>query len=166
MTVRALLPLVFVALAALGCVPTVELKSAALRGPQPAGVQFDAMLAVHNPNTFDIEVRAVRANVRIENVRGYVPVYTEPRVWIPAGRTMIVAVPVTIPWAMVPQIAAATVTQTKVPFNVIGNADVTATRAFRIERDMYEFDEEGELPRAMFLQVGGGGPFTLGWGNR
>lgn len=167
MPARTLIALLFIALTAFGCVPTVQLKSAALRGPQPAGVRFDALLAVNNPNAFDVEVRAVRANARIENVRGYVPIFVEPRQWIQAGRTMVISVPITIPWTMVPQILAATVTQSKVTYHVIGNADVTATRAFRIEQDMYEFDEEGELPRSMFVTIGGaGGPFTIGIGNR
>lgn len=153
----SLFALILVALTALGCVPAVQLKSAQLKGPTPTGVRFDCLMAVENPNTFDLEVRAVRANVRIENVRGYVPVYTEPRTWIPAGRTVIVAVPITIPYAMVPSILAATVRDPKVTYTVIGNADVTATRAFRIEQDMYQFDEEGTLPRSLFLNAGSGG---------
>jgi hypothetical protein len=150
---RTLLALIFVALTALGCVPAVQLKSAQLKGPTTTGVRFDCLMAVENPNAFDVEVRAVRANVRIENVRGYVPVYAEPRTWVPAGRTVIIAVPVTIPYAMVPSILSATVRDPKVTYNVIGNADVTATRAFRIEQDMYQFDEEGTLPRSLFLNV-------------
>lgn len=168
MRLATLFALLLFALAAMGCVPTVQLKSATLRGPSPTGVRFDAVLSVENPNTFDVEITAVRANVRMENVRGYVPVYFEPRVWVPAGRKVLIPVPVTVPWAMVPQIVAATVSQPSVPFTVIGNADVVATRSLRINRNMYEFEEDGELPRSLFLQVGGsGGIFpTLGIGNR
>ncbi|NUP04564.1 MAG: LEA type 2 family protein [Polyangiaceae bacterium] len=166
MAPRTLLALLFVALTAIGCVPEVQLKSAALRGATPTGVRFDAMLAIHNPNTFDVEVREVRANVRMENVRGYLPVQVSPQVWIPSNSTRVVAVPITVPWAMAPQILAATVTQPKVAYNVIGTADITATSGMKLRIDMYEFDEEGELPRSMFVQIGGGGPFTIGLGNR
>jgi len=48
----------------------------------------------------------------------------------------------------------------------MGNADVTATNAFRIERDAYRFDEEGQLPRNIFIQQQAGiWPFTIGMGK-
>lgn len=157
--------MLLITLAFLGCVPTVSLKSAQLRGPTPQGVRFDAMIAVENPNTFDVEIRAVRANVRMANVRGYLPVFVEPKIWIQAGRTAYVAVPIIVPWGMIPQIVAQTVTQPKVAYTVVGRADVIASRAFRIDQSNYEFDEEGELPRSFFVSVGRGpGPFGLGLG--
>lgn len=163
---HTLLAWIVLALSLVGCVPTVQLKSALLRGPVPTGVRFDAMLSIDNPNTFDIQVRTVRANVRMENVRGYIPVYFEPQMWIPANRKVMVALPVTVPWTMVPQILSASVSRPKVSYQVIGNADVTASRAFRIDRSAYEFDEDGELPRSMFLQIGGNqGPFVFGVGQ-
>ncbi len=164
MTSRSVL-LLATLLALVGCEPAVQLKSATLRGAGPTGLAFDAMLSIDNPNVFDVQVRAVRANVKVEDVRGYVPVYATPNTWIPAGRKMIVAVPVVIPWGMVPQIVAATVSQAKVEYTVTGNADITATRAFAIDRDMYEFDQDGEIPRGFFLNVGMGG-INLGLGGR
>ena len=51
-----------------------------------------------------------------------------------------------------------------VEFTVKGRADVTATRALQIDRDMYEFEEDGEIPRAFLLQVGQGG-LSIGVGR-
>jgi hypothetical protein len=146
------------------CQPAVTLRSATLRGATPTGVAFDAVMAVENPNLFDIEVRAIRANAKLEGVRGVVPVYVEPHTWIPAGRTVLIPVPIILPWQMIAPVIAATVGNSKVTYYVSGTADVTATRAFAIDRDEYEFDEEGELPRGFLMKVGVGG-FQIGIGQ-
>jgi hypothetical protein len=147
-----------------GCQPAVTLHSALLRGPTPSGVAFEAVMAVENPNLFDVEVRAIRANAKLEGVRGVVPVYVEPHTWIPAGRTVFINVPITLPWQMIAPVIAATVGNSKVTYYVSGSADVTATRAFAIDRDEYKFDEEGELPRGFLMKVGVGG-FQIGIGQ-
>lgn len=147
-----------------GCQPAVTLHSATLRGATPTGVSFDAVMAVENPNLFDIKVRAIRANAKLDGVRGVVPVYVEPHTWIPAKRTILIPVPITLPWQMIPPVIAATVGNSKVTYHVSGTADVTATQAFAIDRDEYEFDEEGELPRGFLMKVGVGG-FQIGVGR-
>lgn len=162
--VLSLLLSAFVLVFAVSCVPAVQLRSATLKGAGPTGVSFDAVMAVENPNVFDVEVKAVRANARLEGVKGNIPVSITPNVWIPAGRTVLIPVPITLPWQMIPPVLAATVGDAKVTYYVIGTADVVATRMFAIDRDMYEFDEEGELPRGFLLKVGTGG-FSIGIGQ-
>ncbi len=164
MPFRSVFLLVAFALALMGCEPAVQLRSATLRGASPAGLQFDAVLSIENPNVFDVQVRAVRANARMGKVGGYIPVNATPNTWIPAGKKMLVPVPIVVPWSMLPSIVAATVTQPKVEYTVIGYADITATRAFAIDRDMYKFDETGEIPRGFFMNVGSGG-INLGIGR-
>jgi hypothetical protein len=151
---------------ATGCIsqPAVTLKTATLRGPSLTGVAFDAMLAVKNDNAFDIQVRAVRGNVMVEGVRGVVPVNVEPNIWLPAGRTTLVAAPVLIPWGMLPGVAGATVFGPDLKYTVKGFADVTGTRAFEIERDDYAFELQGKLPRAFVFQAGPGG-LSIGMGQ-
>jgi hypothetical protein len=155
-----------VAPASSACVsqPAVTLKTAMLRGPTPAGVAFDAVLAVENDNAFDIQIRAVRANVTVEGVRGVVPVNVAPNAWLASGRTTLVAVPVVIPWGMLPGVAGATLFGPDLKYTVKGFADVTGTRAFEIERDDYEFEDQGKLPRAFVFQAGAGG-FGIGLGQ-
>lgn len=164
MTHRSVLVLVAFALALMGCEPAVQLRSATLRGASPAGLQFDAVLSIDNPNVFDVQVRGVRANARMAKVGGFIPINVTPNTWIPAGRKMLIPVPIVIPWTMLPSIVAATISQPKVEYQVIGYADITASRAFAIDRDMYKFDEEGEIPRGFFLNVGSGG-INLGIGR-
>jgi len=143
--------LAVVALGLAGCqTPSVTLRNATARSPG-----------------FDVQVRAVRANVRIENIPTALPVIYSPNVWIPADQTVYVSVPVSVPWTMVPSVLAQTVTKSKVNFRVMGNADVTATQLFKIEQDGYRFNEQGELPRGMFLLIGGQSrpPVTFGMGQ-
>lgn len=150
-----------------GCAtPAVNLQSATLSGAAVDGARFNAILAIDNPNAFDIQVRAVRANVRIEGSNAVIPIMYQPDVWIPAGRVVQVALPITVPWSLIPRVLASTATGTEVPFTVIGNADITATRAFQIDRDQYAFNEEGTLPRSFFLQVGGTSVLSIGLGQR
>lgn len=147
-----------------GCEPAVQLRTANLRGATPNGIALDAVLSVENPNVFDVQIRAVRANAKIDKVRGFIPVYVEPNAWIPAGRKVLITVPIIIPWNYLPAILAATVSDSVVTYTVTGNADVTATRAFAIDRDMYKFDEEGEIPRGFFVRMGQGG-ISFGMGR-
>ncbi|NUP04985.1 MAG: LEA type 2 family protein [Polyangiaceae bacterium] len=145
-----------------GCTPSVQLKSAVLQGATLQGPRFDAVLAFDNPNAFDLQVRAVRANVRVGAAT--IPVIYEPNVWIPANQTVNISVPVTVPWTAVPTLAGQVVTASSVAYTIAGNADVTASRALQIDSDAYRFNEEGTLPRSIFLQTGGGLPLTLGVG--
>lgn len=147
-----------------GCEPAVALRTANLRGATPTGIALDAVLSVENPNVFDVQIRAVRANAQIDKVRGFIPVYVEPNAWIPAGRRGLITVPIIIPWTMLPAILAATISDSTVTYMVKGSADVTATRAFAIDRDMYKFDEEGEIPRGFFVRMGQGG-ISFGMGR-
>lgn len=161
---QVLLAIVLTLSLLVGCQPAVTLRSATLRGASPSGISFDAVLAVENPNLFDLQVRAVRANAKLDGVKGVVPIFIEPNTWIPAGRTVLIPVPITLPWQMIPPVLAATVGDAKVTYHVSGTADVTATQAFAIDRDMYEFDDEGELPRGFLMKVGTGG-FQIGIGQ-
>jgi len=150
-----------------GCTPSVQLRTATLRSASPEGPQFDAVLAVKNTNPFDVQVRMVRASVTVGENPMRIPVQFDSGVWIRAHQTAYVAVPVTVPWGMTPTLALSTLSPKPVPFRIVGEADVTATNTFRIERNAYEFDEEGELPRNVFVrqQVGGIFPITLGVGR-
>ncbi len=144
-----------------GCVPTVELRAATVRGPSPGGLQFDAVLAIDNPNTFDVSVENIDGTIRIEGVRGLVPMHAQPHVWCRAGRRTIVQVPVIVPYAMIPQIIATSVSNPTVKFNMVGRARVLATSTYRWQQ-VHDIDQDGELPRNMFLQFGGGSPWTVG----
>lgn len=162
----AFLGIAAASLLAMGCsTPSVSLKNAAVRGAEVDGLRFDAMLEVHNPNNFDVQVRAVRANVHVENVAAPLPVIVSPNVWVRANTKAMVAVPIKVPWGAVPRILATTVSQSTVGFRVAGNADVTATSTFQIRQDGYRFNEEGELPRGIFLRLSTSQPVTVGSGR-
>jgi hypothetical protein len=162
LSARRLFALVALMLTLVGCAPTVQLKTAVLQGGSFEGARFDAILAFENPNTFDVQVRTVRANVRVDGIAQPIPVTFAPNVWIPAGRTVNIAVPVTVPWTVVPPLAVMTLSGTDVDYRIVGRADVTATRAYEIDQNNYAFNEEGTVPKNVFIRVGA--PFTIGLG--
>ncbi|MFO0550245.1 MAG: LEA type 2 family protein [Polyangiaceae bacterium] len=161
--------LIFLTIAAfvaalVGCTPTVSLRGAVFRGVSLTGANFDANLEIHNPNTFDVQVRSVRANVIIENVPGPIPIDAKPERWVPAGQSATVAVPFTVMWTQVPTVLASTLSATEVNYRVVGRADVTATQTFQIEKDAYKFEQEGTLPRRVFVGISPNG-FSFGVGQ-
>jgi hypothetical protein len=68
-------------------------------------------------------------------------------VWLPAGRTTTVTVPVQIPLVTAAQLTREALTSAVIPFEFQGRADVTATSTFKIERDDYVVSERGTIPR-------------------
>lgn len=134
-----------------------------LQGVTTQGPRFDAVMIFDNPNGFDVQVRTVRANVRIGT--STIPVLCEPNVWIPADGAATVAVPVTVPWGAVPALATQVAVGAQIRYTIVGNADVTASRALEIDRNAYSFNEEGVLPQSIFVQSTPELPLTLGVGT-
>jgi hypothetical protein len=139
--------------AAPGCVtqPKVSVHHAELRGISPFGLQTVIFLSVRNDNAYDVQIRNVNVNVTFG--RGYPlgPINYQPNQWLPSNQTTLVAVPVQLPWTLVPTLVAETVGSYNIPYHVKGAADVTATRTFGIERDNYPVDEGGVIPRQLVV---------------
>ncbi|MCA9590346.1 MAG: LEA type 2 family protein [Myxococcales bacterium] len=143
--------------------PTMKLREAHVSGvnvgfPPVVGVMLTSVVDVYNPNSYDVAIRAVRGEITLAGHHKMPVDYRAPGqgVWLPAGATTPVQVPVTVPVQvafMVLREAAATPT---IPFRLVGRADVTATRTFQIEKDDYEVDEEGSISRDQVAAV-------LGW---
>jgi len=132
-----------------GCVqrPTMTIHHAEVQGVSTYGVTVNIVLQVQNDNSYDVQIRRVHCNVTIG--RGYVlgPIDFQPNQWLPSNRVTYVTVPVTIPWSLVPALVMETNGSYAIAYTVKGSADVTATRAFGIERDNYPIDEGGIVPR-------------------
>ncbi|MEZ4440456.1 MAG: hypothetical protein R3B72_15270 [Polyangiaceae bacterium] len=109
------------------------------------------VMKVNNKNFFDVQVRNVRANVVVaEKVRLPMIAYN-PDVWLGAKQTTLVPVPVTLPWALVGPLLAATIESDTVDYHVEGVADVTAVRMLGIRRNDEPFDDEAEVSRAQLV---------------
>lgn len=146
---------------ATGCTPVVSLHHTEVRGLSSSGLALVAVMEVENENAFDVEVRGVRADVTIAGRYRLEPIDVQPHKWIPADGKVKVAVPVTVPWSIVPGLLAETVSASHVPYRVHGTADVTASRSLRVKRSHYPIDQEGEIPRSSFARGGGGFPFPI-----
>lgn len=139
-----------------GCAskPTMTLKHAELSGvriafPPTLGVLMTVVLDVYNPNSYDVAVRAMRGTAVMAE-KYSLPIDYKPGgegVWLASKATTTIRVPVTIPVELGLQLLRESYMTQTVPFRVVGTADVTATRTFKIEKDNYSVDETGTFSR-------------------
>jgi hypothetical protein len=141
-----------------GCVskPVVSLDHAELASASLFGLGLAVVLQVDNPNSYDVEVRSLHVNVTIAGRYALAPIDVQPHQWLAAKQTTRVTVPVVIPWTVIPPLIAETLGSPRVTYRVKGSADVTAVRMLGIERNDYPVDEEGTLPRQIFLDASSG----------
>ena len=151
---------VLLALAAsTGCVskPSLSVHHAEVRSGSPAGLDVIVYLEVDNDNGFDIEIRNVRANVTMDGKYHLSSVDVSPKKWLKANRKTTVAMPVSIPWHVVPRLLASTAGSSEITYRVKGTADVTAGRSANIRRNNIPLDEEGTIPRRLVVNASTGG---------
>jgi hypothetical protein len=127
--------------------PAVKLHAARIAGVDRGGVRLDVTLAIHNDNSIDLMVRDLRITLLMG--RGYAvpPVQVSPNVWLRAGTTTPIDVPVVVPWQIVRPLVLETLGSTTIPYHASGFANVTATQAFEIDIDDYVIDQNGAIAR-------------------
>jgi len=139
-----------------GCAskPTMKLRAAEVSGvrlafPPQLGVVMNLVLDVRNPNAYDVAIRAVRGNAVLAG-RYTLPIEFQPGgegIWLGADAVTTIRVPVTIPIDLGFALLRESFAAPTVPYRVVGSADVTASRTFKVEKDNYAFDEEGSFTR-------------------
>ena len=130
-----------------------EVSGVQLGFPPQMQVQMTVVLDVHNPNRYDVAVRAMRGTVTFHD-RYTMPIDFKPGgegVWLASDRVTQVRVPVTVPVDLALRLTREAMGGT-VPYRVVGKADVTATRSLKIESDDYTVDERGELSQQVINQ--------------
>jgi hypothetical protein len=155
----ALTALALLCLAATACVetPKVRLYSADFRGAALTGAVIDVVIEIHNPNSFDIQLRDLTAETTFAGIYRLPPIVIHPNQWLPSGQATLVHVPTTLPWLMIPGILGATVFAPVVTYSVRGSANVTATRTFGVEQNNYPIDLQGQMPRQVVVNLSSGG---------
>ena len=151
----AWLVLIGLALSA-GCAkkPTMTLRHAEVRGvqigfPPSLGVELTTVIDVYNPNGYDVAIRAVRGTVTFSE-RYTLPIDFRPQgagAWLTSNATTQTRAPASVPAELALRLVQEAYATPMVPFHIVGHADVTATRSFKIEKDNYSFDERGALLR-------------------
>lgn len=146
-----------------GCVhkPTMHLDHAEISGMQLAtmppsiGIVMIVVLDVYNPNSYDVAVRAVRGQTVFAGQFPLPVMYQAPPdgVWMPAGQTTQVRVPVTVPVQLAFALVQQGMAMQTIPYHFSGSADVTATRTFELEKDNYAVDEDGTITREQMMAV-------------
>jgi LEA14-like dessication related protein len=142
-----------------GCVskPVISLHHAEVRDASLGGVGLEVVLKIDNPNSYDVQVRNVHAQVTIAGKYALAPIDVTPNTWLPSNQSTLVSVPLSIPWTMIPVLVTETLGSSEVKYHVTGTADVTAVRALQIEKNDYPIDEDGTLPRQVFVSASPGG---------
>lgn len=140
-----------------GCAsqPTLRVHHAELRSATWAGVGLDVMLEVDNPNSYDLQIRNVRADVLIANRYSIPPLNFSPNQWLPAGEKTFVRVPMVIPYQLIPTLLNESVNSSVIFYSVSGSADVTAVRLLGIEKDNYPINEQSSISRAGLIAAAG-----------
>ncbi|UQA60688.1 LEA type 2 family protein [Polyangium aurulentum] len=149
--------LALAALCASGCAerPTMRLHHAEIRFASFQGVGLDIFMTVDNTNSFDIQIRNVRVEVFLANRYNLPAIDYSPNTWLPSGEKTVLRVPMVIPYTLIPRLVNETANSPYINYHVRGSADVTATRAFGVERDNYPIDEGGSIPRGDMLAAAG-----------
>ena len=156
MLTRGPLVLALLALLTAACVhkPTVELDHAEISGvrvafPPSVSIQLTVYLSVHNPNSYDVAIRAVRGQVLLA-YHYTLPVDLRANgdgIWLGASSTTSVPVPVTIPGDLALALLRETLTTPAIAYEFVGRADVTASRTLQLEKDDYSVSEAGSVSR-------------------
>jgi hypothetical protein len=149
---RRCAPLVLALGVSTGCAskPTARVDHAEIRGASTYGLGVQVFLRVRNENSFDIQIRRVRGRAVIG--RGFaMPVDVSPNQWLASDSTTVVAVPLWIPWSIIPGLVAESAGSPIIPYRITGKADVTAIRLLGIDRDDFPLDEPGVIPRDVMI---------------
>jgi hypothetical protein len=144
--------------------PTMKLDHAEVSGvrvgfPPSLGVLMNIVVAVDNPNSYDLAVRGVRGQVVIAN-RYALPVNFRAQgngIWLRSGSISRLAVPVDIPVQLAVALLRDGMAAPTITYRFTGRADVTATSTFQLEKDDYAVDEWGIITRQQLAA-------SLGWG--
>jgi hypothetical protein len=123
--------------------------------PPTFGLVMTVVLDVYNPNGYDVAVRAVRGQTAFAGQYPLPVAFQAPPdgVWLPAGRTTQVRVPITVPLPLAIAIVQQSFASPMIAYRFTGTADVTATRTLQLEKDNYSVDQSGMLTRNDLLAV-------------
>ena len=127
--------------------------------PPSVGVLMNIVVAVDNPNSYDVAVRAVRGQVVLAN-RYALPVNFRAQgngAWLRSGTITRLAVPVDIPVQLAAELLRNGMMSPTITYRFTGRADVTATSTFQLEKDDYSVNEWGVISRQQMAAA-------LGWG--
>lgn len=152
--------LALVSMTSVACVskPTMHLNHAEISGFQmtiPPTVLMTVVVDVHNPNGYDVAIRAMRGTVTMAGK------YTVPLdfrapgdgVWLAAKQTTAVRTPIAIPVDIALQMIREAAMSPTIAYRMVGKADVTGTRTFKIEEDNYAVDENGSITRDQMIAI-------------
>ena len=123
--------------------------------PPSIGILMTVVVDVHNPNSYDVAIRAMRGQVIMGNNHVLPIDFRAPGsgLWLASDRTTSVRVPITMPLDMGLMLLRESVMAPVIAYRLIGRADVTASNTFRVESDDYAVDEQGTISREQIAAI-------------
>jgi hypothetical protein len=126
-----------------------EISGMQIAFPPSVGVVMTMVVDVHNPNGYDVAIRAMRGQTVLAN-RYTIPLDFRAAgdgIWLASDATTTVRIPMTVPIDLAIILLRETYMTPSVAYRFTGRADVTASRTFKIEKDDYSVDESGFFAR-------------------
>lgn len=146
--------LALAALPACATKPSLSVHHAEVRSGSFEGLGVLVYVDVDNSaNDIDIEIRNLRATVTMAGSYRLAPVDVALNKWVRSDKTTRIAVPVTIPWTVVPRIIASTAGSSAISYRIKGTADVTGSRAVGVRRNNIPVDEQGTISRRLVVDA-------------
>ena len=133
--------------------PAIEVMYAEIKGVSTTGLIVNVGVAVNNSNSFDIQIRNMRFVTTLAGTIRLPQVELQPDTWLAAKSTTYMTVPVTVPWAAIPNVMSATAANEDISYSVDGFADVIASRSMGIQANNEPISSKGFIKREMMLQA-------------
>jgi len=123
--------------------------------PPSLGVVMTVVIDVHNPNSYDVAIRAVHGTVYMAERYPVQVNFQAPGdgLWLPSDTTTPVRVPIAIPVELAMAVLREAYQSPIIPYRFVGSANVTGTRTFKIEKDDYAVDEHGSVSRQQIESI-------------
>src|SRR5581483_5118724 len=145
------LPLASAMALLLGCTihvetPRLTVRSMDFRGIDSNGLAFHVSFAAYNPNTFELALHDMNAQLYLENNPAGSSVTTLP-VTLPPQREVTVDADVVVPWSGAPSYLLTAASQPMVNYTLSGTVRVEHYLSITTS-----FQYQGTMPRSFFLQ--------------
>lgn len=155
MRTLTLIPVVYLAgLCACGGrpeIPVVSPRATQITGVAGNGLSMQIDLLIHNPNSYDLTVYALRADVSAQG-RNLGVVESATQLNLTGGQWTAYTTQVVVPWGDLPSLAATALFQSSVPYHVEGRVMVRGPAGYTAR---VPFVMDGQIPRGMLIRIPG-----------
>jgi LEA14-like dessication related protein len=104
--------------------PDVTAEKASLRRISPKGIDLNVELGAYNPNSIDLEARAVTAKVILDGQHDLGNVEIPQEIDLPSKQQILLNVPVVVDWKDATIIASLVALKRNIPYTIKGSVNI------------------------------------------